>query len=134
MTVQEFLSKFLSSFEGIGSLASVILTIAALWTAISKKPKEKVRSMIREEAKEATKEMAEKVEAIEKKVKGADETDLAILRNTITHIYFNYKDAKKIPHYEKENLMSLYGQYEKLGGNSYIKTIVAEMTEWEEIV
>lgn len=134
MTVQELLSKFFSGFNSVGDLASVILTLTALWAAISKKPKEKIRSMIREEAKEATKEMAEQINAIDKKVKAADETDLAILRNTITHIYFKYKDSKKIPHYEKENLMSLYCQYEKLGGNSYIKTIVAEMADWEEIV
>ena len=64
--------------------------------------------MIREEAKEATKDISEKVDTIEKKVKAADETDLAILRNTITHIYFKYKDTKKIPHFEKENVVSLY--------------------------
>ena len=57
-------------------------------------------------------------------MKTAKANDLAIIRNTITHIYFKYKDEKKIPHYEKENVLSLYGRYEELGGNSYIKTII----------
>ena len=134
MTIQELLSKFLDGFNNIGGFASVILTLAALWAAVSKKPKEKIRSMIREEAKEATKDISEKVDTIEKKVKAADETDLAILRNTITHIYFKYKDTKKIPHFEKENVVSLYTQYEKLGGNSYIKDLMRKISEWEEII
>ena len=134
MTIQELLTKFLNGFNSIGGFASVILTLAALWAAVSKKPKEKIRSMIREEAKEATKDISEKVNTIEKKVKAADETDLAILRNTITHIYFKYKDTKKIPHFEKENVVSLYTQYEKLGGNSYIKDLMRKISEWEEII
>ena len=59
-------------------------------------------------AKEANKDINEKVNQIDEKIQISDKTDLAIIRNTITHIYFKYKDIKKIPHYEKENLISLY--------------------------
>lgn len=90
--------------------------------------------MIREEVKEANKDIQEKVEVVAKKVKSVDQTNLAILRNTITHIYFKYKDAKKIPHYEKENALYLYEQYERLGGNSYVVDIISQIKTWEEIV
>lgn len=67
-------------------------------------------------------------------MKNTDETNLAILRNTITHIYFKYKDSKKIPHYEKENVLYLYENYEKLNGNSYVKDIITNIKTWEEII
>jgi len=54
-----------------------------------------------------------------------------ILRNTLTHIYFKYKDEKKIPHYEKENVLHLFARYK---GNSYVEAIVEEMKTWEEII
>lgn len=134
MTIQEFISNFFASFQSIGGFASVVLTLVAFWGVVSKKPKEKVRNMIREEVKEANKDIQEKVEVVAKKVKSVDQTNLAILRNTITHIYFKYKDAKKIPHYEKENALYLYEQYERLGGNSYVVDIISQIKTWEEIV
>lgn len=54
-----------------------------------------------------------------------------MLRNTLTHIYFKYKDEKKIPHYEKENVLHLATRYK---GNTYVHGIVEEMTKWEEII
>ena len=54
-----------------------------------------------------------------------------MLRNTLTHLYFKYKDEKRIPHYEKENVLHLYASYK---GNSYVSTIVEEMKSWEEII
>jgi beta-mannanase len=54
-----------------------------------------------------------------------------MLRNTLTHLYFKYKDEKRIPHYEKENVLHLYASY---NGNSYVSTIVEEMKSWEEII
>ena len=64
----------------------------------------------------------------------AEQNDLALLRNTITHLYFKYKVDKKIPHFEKENVMYLYARYEALGGNSYVKGIVREIESWEETI
>lgn len=54
-----------------------------------------------------------------------------MIRNTLTHIYFKYKDDKKIPHYEKENMLHLSARYK---GNSYVHTIIDEMKTWEEII
>ena len=82
----------------------------------------------------ANKEVKDEVDLLKKQMDLKDRTDLAILRNTLTHIYFKYKDSKKIPHYEKENVMYLFEQYSSLGGNSYVKQIVDEIREWEEIV
>lgn len=71
---------------------------------------------------------------MEQRLGSAEQTDLAILRNTITHIYFKYKDDKKIPQFEKENVLALYENYQKLGGNSYVHNVVDAIKEWDEII
>ena len=129
----------------LGGVAGALTTIIAFLALISKKPKQWFRKTIREEADNANQEIKQqirelsnntnlKLTEIEKKVKTAEENDVAVIRNTITHIYFKYKDTKKIPHYEKENLLALFERYESLNGNHYIKNIMKEMETWEEII
>ena len=139
------MQEALEILKVIGGAAGALVTIITFFTLISKRPRAALRRIIREESKEANKELANKIEELETKSKERfdkidkknlenDETNLAMLRNTITHIYFKYKDVKKIPHYEKENLISLYERYEQLHGNHYVKMIMEEMKDWEEII
>lgn len=129
----------------LGGVAGALTTIIAFLALVSKKPKQWFRKTIREEADNANQEIKQqirelsnntnfKLTEIEKKMKTVEENDIAVIRNTITHIYFKYKDVKKIPHYEKENVSALYERYESLNGNHYIKNIMKEMETWEEII
>lgn len=129
----------------LGGAAGALTTIIAFIALVSKKPRQWFRETIREEANNANLEIKQqirqlsedtnhKLSEIEKKVRTAEENDVAVIRNTITHIYFKYKDTKKIPHYEKENLLALFERYESLNGNHYIKNIMKEMEAWEEII
>ena len=129
----------------LGGVAGALTTIIAFLALISKKPKQWFRKTIREEADNANQEIKQqirelsdntnsKLTEIENKMKTVEENDIAVIRNTITHIYFKYKDVKKIPHYEKENVLALYERYESLNGNHYIKNIMKEMENWEEII
>ena len=52
----------------------------------------------------------------------------AILRSFITGRYYVYVSQGWIPQYEKENLAYLYTEYKKLGGNSYIDILYAELS------
>lgn len=61
------------------------------------------------------------------------ESQLSILRHEITEIYYKYLENKEIPAHTKQDLCYLYEQYEKLGGNSYVKQIYLEMQNWKEI-
>lgn len=61
------------------------------------------------------------------------ESQLCLLRHQITEIYYKYLENKEIPAHTKQDLCYLYEQYEKLGGNSYVKQIYLEMQNWEEI-
>ncbi len=55
------------------------------------------------------------------------------LRNDMLHIYYNYKDSKKIRQYELENFVYLYKAYKALKGNSFIDKIYKEVMSWEVI-
>lgn len=129
-------------FKGIGAAVGIILTLITFFGIISKRPMKALRKLIREESDNANKELKdsistlqttarERFDQIDTKFADMEGTNDDILRNTLTHIYFKYKDEKKIPHYEKENVLHLFARYK---GNSYVATIIEEMKTWEEII
>lgn len=126
-------TMLLGVLETIGSIVGIIITLITFFTLISKRPLQAFRKMIREESEAATAPIKKDVEELKERMKSNDEVDLALLRNTITHIYIKYCKEEKIPHYEKENVKYLYEQYQAKGGNSYVKSITKKMDDWEEI-
>ena len=127
------INNFVEVMEVIGSIIGTLLTIMTFVGIISKKPKEWFRRLIREEIIAANQGLVTQLTEIQNHLKESDETDQTILRNNITHIYFKYKKDKQIPHFEKENVLYLAEQYDKLNGNSYVKQIVEEIKTWDEI-
>lgn len=55
------------------------------------------------------------------------------LRSDMLHIYYQYKDTKRIRQYEMENFVFLYKAYKALKGNSFIDKIYKEVMSWEVI-
>lgn len=55
------------------------------------------------------------------------------LRSDMLHIYYQYKDEKKIRQYELENFVYLYKAYKVLKGNSFIDKIYKEVMKFEVI-
>ena len=70
---------------------------------------------------------------IEKQMALQNETAILQLRNTINHIYEKNLPEKAFSIREKENIVDMYAQYKKLGGNHYVERIYKEMLEWETI-
>ena len=62
-----------------------------------------------------------------KKEKNQEEALKCLLRNGITSKYYVYNEMKSIPYYERENVDYMFEQYKKMGGNSYVANIVADM-------
>lgn len=58
------------------------------------------------------------------------EVNVALLRHNITDTYENFKDEKKMPNIIYESTMSLYDNYKKCGGNSFVDEEVDEMRGW----
>lgn len=55
------------------------------------------------------------------------------LRSDMLHIYYQYRETKKIRQYELENFVHLYKAYKALRGNSFIDKIYQEVMTWEVI-
>ena len=58
------------------------------------------------------------------------ESQLSILRDDITRLYFKYLEDKQVPFYARKDMVQLYETYTDIGGNSYVKTIYDEFMEW----
>lgn len=129
----ENVAALLAIFKGIGSIVGVIITLITFFGLVSKKPRAALKRMIKEGSEEANQELNERLTKIEEKLKESDETDIVMLRHSITDLYHQYKDEKKIPHYAKEDWMGMLEKYDNKGGNCYIHAITEEMKSWEEI-
>jgi hypothetical protein len=110
----------------VGGAAGGILSIIALLTMLSKKPKQWLINNV----KEATKDEFSKIHQF---IDRTEKTDLNTLRHDITLIYEKYRDKKEIPMKMRENICILYEDYSARGGNSYVKTIYEEMMSWKVI-
>lgn len=53
-----------------------------------------------------------------------------LLRSQIVRIYYHNIHDHVLRQYEYENLVACYKAYKKLGGNSFIDHIYAEMQSW----
>lgn len=123
------------AFQGVGSAVGIIITLGTFITMISKKPKEIVKKIIRDECVAATQDMDNRLSdgltEIIHRLDESDKTDIVSLRYDITGIYYKYKDEKVLPAYIKQSLLDMYERYQILGGNSYVHTIVEEMKMWD---
>ena len=68
-----------------------------------------------------------KVKSYKKKDLNQEEALKCLLRSNITSKYYVYSEMGEIPYYEKENIDHMFEQYKKMGGNSYVDTIVKEI-------
>lgn len=125
------LQNLFDAFQNFGSVIGVLITIATFWGIISKKPKEALRRLIREESKAANSELEESLKNVKNQLDSNEQTTIAMIRHEITETYYKYKDSKKLPSNVKEDVLSLYERYEKLGGNSFVHSLIEEVKTWE---
>lgn len=125
------LKDLFDGFQNFGSIIGVIITIITFLGIISKKPKKALRNLIREEAKAANQELEDDVKNVKEKLESNEQTTIAMIRHEITETYYKYRDNKKLPSNVKEDVLSLYERYEKLGGNSFVHSLIDEVKTWE---
>lgn len=131
---------------GLSSLIGAITAILAAVLGLSKKARAWAKKIVRKDtnADEIKAELDNihnelrsiqtAVDAITQENSRQRDVDLAVLRNTITTIYYSHLTDKKLAAYEKEALMKMYEAYTGWGGNSYVVTIVQEMKNWDVVV
>lgn len=128
------LMAVLEAIKLIGAAIGGLFSVIAFGAAIMKKPRKWLAALIKETTDEKFNAISQDIKEIHNTLKASEETDISLLRHDITSLYHKYKGEKKIPIYAKQDWLSMYERYEKLGGNSYVKNITHIMnTEWEEI-
>ena len=84
-------------FQGIGSAVGILITLGTFVTIVTKKPKEFVKKMLRDECTSVTQNIVDTLregqEKIIKRIDESDKTDIVTLRHDITSIYYKYKDT-----------------------------------------
>lgn len=106
------------------------MAIFGLFSFLSKKPKIWFTRIIREQSEAANQDLVQKVNTLIEENEKSKTRDLVSLRHSITGIYENHKAEKHLSEHVKADLFSLYEQYVKLGGNSYVHSIMEEMKTW----
>jgi hypothetical protein len=54
-----------------------------------------------------------------------------LIRANIVSQYYVYRRIGSIPYYVKESIAQEYEAYKKLGGNSFVATLIAEINTWK---
>ena len=147
-----------------GSIASAFLGVVAVLTMLLKPVRQKVVDAVSRAARtsETSSEVAELRELVERQntelyeavtaireenkvqteklnslqiaIDNEREASKASLGNTIKHIYFKYKDDRKLPVREVEALCLLHNAYKLENGNSFVDSLFDEMmNEWEHV-
>lgn len=71
------------------------------------------------------------LEEINRKLAESENTDRALIRDSITKTFYKYCRRRAIPIHEKENMSKMFDTYKKLDGNSYIASIMKVVDEWD---
>ena len=67
------------------------------------------------------------------KFKNIELSNQNLLRSEIVRIYYQYKNEKRIPYYEKEVANQCADAYFKNNGNLFVEDIMEEINSWEVI-
>ena len=126
----------------IGAVIGVVLSCITLITLLCKPLRNKIAGWIRKTSHmEETWAAVDEVRAMMQQLMAAEESkqamlrlfkesQLSLLRDSITDLYFKYLPKKEVPTYERKDMVKLFESYRKLGGNSYVQTIYEEFMEW----
>ena len=128
--------------KDIATVIGLILSAITLITLCCKPLRKKIGNVIRKASNmEETSQALEEVRAMMQQIMATEESkqelmthfqesQLSLLRDSITRLYFKYLPEKQVPAYGRKDMVNLFESYEKLGGNSYAKTIYEEFMDW----
>ena len=135
--------------KNIGAIVGMALSCLTLITLLCKPLRKKISGWIRQvsqaeeywDAIERNQMAIDEIRAGMQQIMATEESkqallakfqksQLSILRDDITRLYFKYLEEKQVPFYARKDMVQLYETYTDMGGNSYVKTIYDEFMEW----
>lgn len=123
----------------IAQYIGYVATIGGAILACSKRSRAYIKKLIKHDAgtveiKESIESMRQDLDEAKSLLKDLRAANRDTLRNDITRIYYEGVETKTIKAYKKESMLKMYDDYQRLEGNSYIKTIVEdEMMYWKVV-
>ena len=116
----------------LGGYAGAIVTIVGLIVMVFKPIRNKfVEFVTKISGKDKTAEQLDKiltsVNDLTAQNQIQSEALVSVIRNTIMHLYYKYRNADTISAYERENIEKLFAAYQALGGNSFVAECVEEI-------
>ena len=135
--------------KNIGAIVGIALSCLTLITLLCKPLRKKISGWVRQvsqaeeywDAIERNQMAIDEIRAGMQQMMATEESkqallakfqksQLSILRDDITRLYFKYLEDKQVPFYARKDMVQLYETYTDMGGNSYVKTIYDEFMEW----
>ena len=128
--------------KDIATVIGLILSAITLITLCCKPLRRKIGNVIRkasnmeetsaalEEVRAMMQQMVATQEVNQELMTHFQESQLSLLRDSITRLYFKYLPDKQVPAYGRKDMVNLFESYKRLGGNSYVKTIYEEFMDW----
>ena len=128
--------------KDIATVIGLILSAITLITLCCKPLRRKIGNVIRKASNmEETSQALDEVRAMMQQIMATEESkqelmthfqesQLSLLRDSITRLYFKYLPEKQVPAYGRKDMVNLFESYQKLGGNSYVRTIYEEFMDW----
>lgn len=135
--------------KNIGAIVGMALSCLTLITLLCKPLRKKISGWIRQvsqaeeywDAIERNQMAIDEIRAGMQQIMATEESkqallakfqksQISILRDDITRLYFKYLEEKQVPFYARKDMVQLYETYTDMGGNSYVKTIYDEFMEW----
>lgn len=123
--------RFIEVLGLIGGACGAIITITTFFTLILNKPKKWLQNIIRGAVKEENKEIKKEISTLKEQYQLSQESDIAILRHEITDIYEECMLKGYITVNKRKDLFSLYAEYDKNKGNSYIHDLMDGLKKME---
>ena len=122
----------MDAIQSVGAYAGAIVTIIGLVVMIIKPVRKHfvdfiVKTTNSDDTAQTLTQILDSVNKLSTQNTLQSEALLCVIRNTIVHLYYQYKPIGEISAYEKENIEKLYKTYTALGGNSFVTNCVEEM-------
>ena len=128
--------------KNIGTVIGLVLSAITLITLCCKPLRRKMGNVIRkasnmeetsaalEEVRAMLQQMVATQEVNQELMTHFQESQLSLLRDSIIRLYFKYLPERQVPAYGRKDMVNLFESYQKLGGNSYVRTIYEEFMDW----
>ena len=128
--------------KDIGTVIGLVLSAITLITLCCKPLRRKIGNVIRKASNmEETSQALDEVRAMMQQIMATEESNqammenfkesqLSLLRDSITRLYFKYLPEREVPAYGRKDMVNLFESYKRLGGNSYVKTVYEEFMDW----